>query len=224
MRILLVEDNRPLAEWLARTLRQGKYCVDCVYNGADADHVLRTQSYELVILDLALPKLAGHEVLKRVRDRGNNVPVLVLTATNTIQDRVLELDHGADDYMIKPFDVSELEARIRVLLRRASQHKNPVFRCGLLTYDSNSRVFSIGDTVLSLTPREHAVLEVLITKMGKTVSKLALAESLFAMDEEVSPESMEVYVHRLRKKLEQGGASIITLRGLGYLLKERHGS
>ena len=222
MRILLVEDNRTLAEWLARTLRKDKYVVECVHNGNDADHLLRTQTYDLIILDLSLPKMDGREVLKRLRGRNNNVPVLILTATNTIEGRVVGLDHGADDYVAKPFDIAELEARIRALMRRTGQSKNPVLRCGSLHYDSNSRIFSLGDHALSLTPREHAVLEALTMKMGKTVSKQSLADSLFTIDDNVSPDVIESSVHRLRKKLEPGDVAIVTLRGLGYLLKQRH--
>lgn len=223
MRILLVEDNQQLADWLARILRKSRYTVDCVHNGVDADHLLYTQPYELVILDLSLPKLSGREVLKRLRARGNNVPVLVLTVNNTAEGRIGTLDTGADDYVAKPFEVGELEARIRALLRRNGQSKNPVLQCGLLTYDTNSRIFSLRSAVLQLTPREHAVLVALMTKMGKTVSKQSLAAGLFGIDENVASEAIEVYVHRLRRKLEPGGAAIITLRGLGYLLKEIHG-
>jgi two-component system response regulator TctD len=222
MRILLVEDNRPLSEWLALTLHRENYTVDCVYDGEDADHLLLTQQYDLVILDIALPKLNGDKVLQRLRARNNNVPVLILTANNSVEGRVGGLNTGADDYMAKPFDVSELEARIRALLRRSSQHPNPILQCGSLSYDSNSRIFTLGGQQLSLTRREQAVLETLIVKMGKTVSKQALAESLFAMAEEASPDAIEVYIHRLRKKLEHGDAAIITLRGLGYLLKQHN--
>lgn len=222
MRILLVEDNRPLSEWLALTLHRENYTVDCVYNGEDADHLLLTQLYDLVILDISLPRLNGDKVLQRLRARNNNVPVLILTANNSVEGRVGGLNTGADDYMAKPFDVSELEARIRALLRRSSQHTNPILQCGSLVYDSNSRLFTLGNNQLSLTRREQAVLETLIVKMGKTVSKQALAESLFAMAEEASPDAIEVYIHRLRKKLEGGDAAIITLRGLGYLLKQHN--
>jgi len=222
MRILLVEDNRPLAEWLARTLRKSKYTVDSVHDGADADHLLITQSYALVILDLSLPKLDGRQVLKRLRARGSNVPVLILTVHNNAEDRVVGLDAGADDYVAKPFDVGELEARIRALLRRDGQQKNPILHCGALAYDTNSRVFSLNDGVLQLTPRERGVLEALILRMGKTVSKQSLADNLFGMGEDVAADAIEVYVHRVRKKIEPSSASIITLRGLGYLLKQRH--
>ena len=223
MRILLVEDNRLLAEWLARTLHHSKYSVDCAYDGAQADHLLHMQSYSLVILDLGLPRLSGHEVLRRLRARGNDVPVLILTANNSVDGRIIALDTGADDYVSKPFNVNELEARVRALLRRTAAHRNPIVQCGSLTYDSNARTFLLNEAELSLTPREHAVLETLIMKLGKTVSKNDLADSLFA-SHDVSPDAIEVYIHRLRRKLEPGDASIITLRGLGYLLKQRHGA
>ncbi len=222
MRILLVEDHRPLSEWLALTLHRENYTVDCVYNGEDADHLLLTQQYDLVILDISLPKMNGEKVLQRLRARNNNVPVLILTANNSVQGRVSGLNTGADDYMAKPFDVSELEARIRALIRRSSQNANPILQCGTLVYDSNSRIFTLDGKQLSFTRREHAVLETLISKTGKTVSKQALAESLFAMADEASPDAIEVYIHRLRKKLEHGDAAIITLRGLGYLLKQHN--
>jgi two-component system, OmpR family, response regulator TctD len=222
VRILLVEDNRSLSEWLARALGDSHYCVDCAHDGAEADHLLYTQVYSLVILDLSLPKLNGQEVLRRLRARGSNVPVLILTADNTAEGRVSSLDTGADDYVSKPFNVAELEARIRALLRRASQHSNPAWQCGRLLYDGNTRIFTLDNVVLSLTPREHDVLETLITNVDKTVSKAALANNLSAINEEVTGDAIEVYIHRLRKKLESGDASIITLRGLGYLLKQRH--
>jgi two-component system response regulator TctD len=222
MRLLLVEDNASLSEWLARSLRRNRFAVDCAVNGADADHLLHTQAYDLVVLDLSLPKLGGHEVLRRLRARGSNVPVLILTATNTVEGRIQGLNGGADDYMAKPFDVQELDARIRAILRRAAQNRNPLLECGGLRYDSNTRLFSIGERPLGLPPREHAVLEALMVKQGKTVSKQAIADGLFAMDDGADPDTVEIYVSRLRKKLEASDAAIFTLRGLGYLLKQRH--
>ncbi len=221
MRILLVEDNRQLSDWLSRTLVKERCVVECAFDGDDANYRLQTQTYDLVVLDLGLPGLGGEEVLRRLRSRDNNVPVLILTASNSLQARVGGLDAGADDYMAKPFDVSELEARIRMLLRRSVNHKNPVLRCGGLAFDSNTRIFSCGGKALSLTPREHSVLEVLLMKLGKTVSKQVLAESLFTVDDNTSSDAIEIYVHRLRKKLEACNVSIITLRGLGYLLQQR---
>jgi len=220
MRILLVEDNKVLADWLSRTLRKQLYAVDCVENGADADFVLRTEAYDLVLLDLALPKLGGHEVLRRLR--GNATPVLVLTADNTTRSRVTELDHGADDYVAKPFDVEELEARIRVLLRRSAHVSNPHIACGDLVYLGGSREFTLAGKPLVLTPRERTVLEVLILKMGATVSKSVLGQSLPSVEDGVSADAIEIYVHRLRKKLEGSDATIVTLRGLGYLLRQVH--
>ena len=222
MKILLVEDNRQLSEWLTRTLRADHYTVDPCTNGDEADQLLLTETYELVVLDLALPGLDGREVLRRLRGRHNPVPVLILTAFSGIRERVEGLDIGADDYMAKPFEVNELEARIRALLRRANQAKNPVLTCGGLTYDSNARTFSTGGAEITLTPREHAVLELLMVKSGRTVSKQSLAESLFSLDHEVSPDAIEIYVHRVRRKLEPSGAVIVTLRGLGYLLRPRY--
>jgi two-component system response regulator TctD len=175
-----------------------------------------------VILDLTLPKMDGQEVLRRLRARGNRTPVLVLTADNTTHSRVSELDHGADDYVAKPFEVEELEARIRVLLRRSSHVAQPLVDCGDLVYDSNSHQFTLAGQPLSLTPRERAVLEVLALKMGSTVSKPALAQSLFSLDEGISVDAIEIYVHRLRKKLEGSDATIVTLRGLGYVLRQVH--
>ena len=221
MRLLVVEDNLSLADWLSRALRKNRYTVDCAHDGAEADHLLRTQGYDLVILDLSLPKLDGREVLRRLRARGSNVPVLILTASNTLQGRIQGLNQGADDYVPKPFDVSELDARIRAILRRANQSANPILECGRLRYDSNTRLFWICESALPLPPREHAVLETLMLKQGKTVSKQAIASSLFAATETTDPDAIEIYVSRLRKKLEPSDAALVTLRGLGYLLKPR---
>ncbi|MDP9043505.1 MAG: response regulator [Pseudomonadota bacterium] len=222
MRILLVEDNKQLAEWLGRTLRKENYSLDWIDNGADADFVLRSETFDLVILDLALPRLSGQEVLRRFRARNQRTPVMVLTADNSITSRVSELDQGADDYMAKPFDVDELEARIRVLLRRSSQVASPVIVCGDLTLDTNTREFALAGRRLALTPRERAVLEALAMKLGTAVSKGSLAQSLSSIDEVISAEAVELYVHRVRRKLEGSAAIIVTLRGLGYLLRQVH--
>jgi two-component system response regulator TctD len=220
MRILVVEDNAELAQWLARTLRLEQYTVDCIDNGADADFALKSEKYNLIILDLALPKMDGKEVLRRLRARQDATPVLVLTANNSMQSRVRELDGGADDYMAKPFDIDELEARIRVLLRRSSGQASPTLVCGDLSYNTNTREFRISGLPLELTPRERAVLDALVRQVGTTVTKHALAQSLFSLNDEVSKDAIEIYVHRLRKKLEHSSAKIMTLRGLGYLLRQ----
>ncbi|MBV8124962.1 MAG: response regulator [Paucibacter sp.] len=219
MRILLVEDNKTLSDWLGRTLRR-QYIVDCLENGADADYVLKRERYDLVILDLALPQLDGHQVLQRIRQRQDPTPVIILTANTSLDSRVSELDNGADDYLAKPFAVEELEARIRVLLRRSSQGPSPRIHCGALEFDTNTREFHLHGEELVLTPRERMVLENLIMKVGTTLSKAALAQSLVTLNEDVSTDSIEIYVHRLRKKLEGSDATIVTLRGLGYLLRQ----
>jgi two-component system response regulator TctD len=224
MRLLLVEDSLPLSDWLAKTLRKDHYVVDCVHDGEDADLALRTQHYSLVILDLSLPGMSGIEVLRRLRARGSTVPVLILTANDTVPGRVSGLDSGADDYLAKPFDLSELEARIRAQLRRSENRKNPVMTLGLLAFDSNMRQFTLDGAPLALTPREHAVLEMLIQRAGKPVPKKALAESVFGFEDEANPNAIEIYVHRVRKKLEGKDVGITTLRGLGYVLTKRNGA
>jgi two-component system, OmpR family, response regulator TctD len=220
MRILVVEDNVELAQWLVRTLRKEQYTVDWIDNGSDADFALQSEHYSLIILDLELPKLGGKEVLRRLRARQNQTPVLVLTANNTIRSRVSELDQGADDYVAKPFEIEELEARIRVLIRRSSGQSTPLLTCGDLSYSTNTREFQIAQASLTLTPRERAVLEVLIRNAETTVTKHTLAQNLFSLDEDASTDAIEIYVHRLRKKLEHSSAKVITLRGLGYLLRK----
>ena len=220
MRILVVEDNIELAQWLGRTLRKERYAVDAINNGLDADFALKTEKYNLIILDLGLPKLDGKEVLRRLRERHDTTPVLILTANNTMQSRVQELDQGADDYIAKPFDIEELEARIRALLRRSSGQANPAMECGDLGYNANTQEFQIAGKPLSLTPRERALLEMLVLKSGTVVSKHTLAQGLFTLDDNMSTDAIEIYVHRLRKKLEQSTAKIMTLRGLGYLIRQ----
>lgn len=219
MRLLLVEDDRELADWLAKTLRQSQYAVDVAHDGEDAELALKTGEYALVVLDLSLPRRNGLDVLKRLRGRGDAVPVIVLTANASLDGRVTGLNHGADDYLAKPFEVEELEARIRANLRRANFQTHPRIVCGDLALDSNTRLFSLGGAGLALTPREHAVLEQLILKAGRTVSKAQLSAAIYDFDDDADASAIEIYVHRLRKKLEGARAQIVTLRGLGYLLR-----
>lgn len=218
MKLLLIEDNRDLSAWLTRLLNQSGYAVEQAFSGEAGDTLLRTQTYDAVLLDLTLPLLSGQTLLRRLRGQDNGVPVLIISAQDTLQDIVEHLNLGADDYLAKPFDIQELEARLRCLLRRASGKASPVFNCGALSYDSNSKMFRIRDQPLVLTPREHAVLEALLRRAGKTVNKTELADNLVTLNDMVTPKALEVYVVRLRKKLEGSGAEIITLRGLGYLL------
>ncbi|MGE5947010.1 MAG: response regulator [Betaproteobacteria bacterium] len=218
MRILIAEDDAIIADGLARSLRQGGYAVDWAPNGHDADAALTTVSYDLLILDLGLPRVPGLEVLKRLRGRGSQVPVLILTALDGTGDRVKGLDLGADDYMAKPFELAELEARVRALTRR-SAGVMPTIQCGALVYDQVGRSAQIHGQSLDLSAREIGLLEVLITRMGRLVSKDQLVDQLCGWGEEVSHNAIEVYVHRLRKKLESGGVKITTVRGLGYCLE-----
>jgi len=224
MRILLVEDHAELSRWLTKALRDARLSVECAMNGADADALLHTQEYALVILDLTLPKMDGLEVLKRLRARGSKTPVLVLTARGGLTDRVQGLNLGADDYLPKPFELAELEARVKALLRRSQGNEAVTLNCGALSFDTVSRMFTYGGMPLALTPREHAVLEVLLTRAGRAVSKEKLFDDVFALDDEANIDAIEIYIHRLRKKLERaepGRVAITTLRGLGYLLEEK---
>ena len=223
MRILLVEDNRSLANWTAKALRHSGMVVDCVDDGMAADQLLSTAgSYDVVLLDLTLPRLDGLGVLRKLRARGSQLPVLILTVKNHIEDRVQGLDAGADDYLPKPYALSELEARIRALGRRAHGATRNETTVGQLTYDAVGRQFRVSGAPLELTRRERAVLELLIERAGVPVSKQVLSDRIVDLDNAVSIEAIEVYIHRLRKKLEGSGASIRTLRGLGYMLEASH--
>jgi two-component system OmpR family response regulator len=222
MRILIAEDDTIIADGLSRSLRQGGYAVDWAPNGVEAESALMTAAYDLLILDLGLPKLSGLDVLKHLRARGAQLPVLILTALDGTGDRVKGLDLGADDYMVKPFELAELEARVRALTRR-SAGTTPTILCGLLSYDQVGRVAQIQGQALDLSAREIGLLEVLLTRMGRLVSKDQLVDHLCGWGEEVSHNAIEVYVHRLRKKLEPGGVKIATVRGLGYCLERPQG-
>jgi two-component system, OmpR family, response regulator TctD len=219
VRVLLVEDNRSLAEWTAKALRHGGMIVDCMHDGMAADQVLSTETYDVVLLDLTLPRMDGLVVLRNLRARGSRVPVLVLTVKSHIEDRVHGLDAGADDYLAKPYALSELEARIRALVRRAQGVARNEVRTGALSYELAGRTFRIAGEPLELTPRERAVLEMLVTRTGTPISKKALSDHIVGLDNSVSIEAIEVYIHRLRKKLEPSGVQIRTLRGLGYILE-----
>ena len=227
MRILLVEDHVELSHWLSKALRDAKLTVECATNGADADALLHTQDYALVILDLTLPKMDGLDVLRRLRARASprgKTPVLILTARGGLEDRVQGLNQGADDYLAKPFELSELEARVKALLRRSVGNEALVHQCGALSFDTVTRMFTYGGEPLALTPREHAVLEALIARPGRAVSKEKLFDEVFALDDDANIDAIELYIHRVRKKLDRrpdGGAAIVTLRGIGYLLQPR---
>jgi two-component system OmpR family response regulator len=220
MRILVAEDDAILAEGVTCTLRQSGYAVDWVKNGAEADCALEAEDFDLLILDLGLPKKSGLDVLKRLRARQSRVPVLILTALDGVNDRVRGLDAGADDYLAKPFDLSELEARVRALVRRGMAGGPTLLRHGALSYDQVGRVAQLNGETLELSAREVSLLEIFLQRAGRLVSKDQLVSHLCEWGEEVSPNAIEVYVHRLRKKLEPGGVRIVTVRGLGYSLEK----
>ncbi|MFM1988276.1 MAG: hypothetical protein RJA99_1233 [Pseudomonadota bacterium] len=219
MRVLLAEDDSVLADGLCRSLRKSGYAVDWVSSGSEADAALAAQPYDLLILDLGLPKLSGMEVLKRLRGRESGVPVLILTAADSVEQRVRGLDLGADDFMAKPFALSELEARVRALVRRANGAGSNLVRLGDLVFDQSGRTATLHGQSLELSARETGLLEVLLSRVGRLVSKEQIVDHLCEWGDEVSHNAIEVYMHRLRKKLEGAGIRIATVRGLGYCLE-----
>jgi len=219
MRILIAEDDTVLAEGLCRSLRQAGYAVDHVASGTEADSALALHEFDLLILDLGLPRLSGMDVLKKLRTRDAKLPVLILTAADSVEQRVRGLDLGADDFMAKPFALTELEARVRALVRRSMGAGTTVVRHGPLAYDQLGRTASLNGQPLELSAREVGLLEILLQRAGRLVSKEQIVTHLCEWGEEVSHNAVEVYMHRLRKKLEGGGVRIATVRGLGYCLE-----
>ncbi|TCL69658.1 response regulator transcription factor [Rhizobium sp. BK251] len=218
MRILLVEDNIALADGLSAILRGTGHAVDVVHDGASANAVIGAESFDLVILDLNLPEMDGLDVLRAMRSRGSRAAVLILTARGTPEERVKGLDLGADDYLIKPFDISEFEARVRVLLRRQAGIHSATVSFGAVSLDLTSRTFAAGTTPLDIPARELSLLEVLFMRAGKVVAKEAIIQSLAAFDDDLSSNAIEQYVSRLRKRLSPHGLTVKTARGIGYYL------
>ncbi len=221
MRILIVEDDAVLADGLIRVFRQAGYAVDHAADGEQARLLLRDTPYQLVLLDIGLPKLSGLEVLRWLRGVKNAVPVLILTAFDAVEDRVRGLDYGADDYITKPFNLSELEARVRALIRRSQYGGQPQLQLGRLSFDQHGRQAYVDDKPFELSARESSILEILMLKTGRVVLKDQLLERVYGWDEEVSMNAIEVCMHRLRKKLEDIDIHIRTIRGLGYLIEVR---
>jgi two-component system OmpR family response regulator len=220
MRVLLVEDDPVLADGLMRILRKSGYVVMYEGNGQRADQLLTEQQFDLVILDLGLPDMDGAEILRHLRQRNVQVPVLILTARDKVEDRVQGLDLGADDYLTKPFDLPELEARIRSLLRRGQSASSAQLQVGDLCLDTVGHRATSHGIPLDLSSRELGILEILMLRAGRVVSKEQLSEQLSELHEEMTGNALQVYVHRLRKKLEVGNINIRTMRGLGYLLEK----
>jgi two-component system, OmpR family, response regulator len=219
LRILVTEDDAALAEALKFSLTQSGHAVDWVPNGAAADEALKDGVFGLLILDLGLPKLDGFEVLRRLRRRNTSLPVLILSGREKPEEKVMGLDLGADDYLVKPFSLNELQARVRALLRRAQQGGVPptILYAGL-EFDTVGRSVSIQGKALSLSVHEVGVLEVLLHRFGRVVSKEQMVEQMYTYDRGVSHNAIEVYIHRLRKKIAGAGVTVRTLYGQGYLL------
>lgn len=218
MHILLVEDEQELAAWLTRALTESGFQVDHAGDAAGAERAMAATQYEAIVLDLRLPDRDGLSVLGGIRQRNDRTPVLILTAQGSLSDRVRGLHLGADDFLGKPFALSELEARLKALVRRSHGGAYPRLRCGSLTYNSESRIFTLAGKPLPLSRREHAALDVLMQNSGRPVERGELFAQVFQQAQEAGQEAIEVVVHRLRKKLGDA-VRIITVRGLGYMLE-----
>ncbi len=219
MRILIVEDDHMLAEAIARGLRQSAHSVQRASTGPEADRVLAASEFDLVLLDLGLPQLDGFEVLKRLRGRRSRVPVLVLTVRDSVDDRVAGLDLGADDYLTKPFELVELEARVRALIRRANAGASAQLVHGPLRLDTVGRRLYRDEQPVELSARELSVMELLMLREGRVVTKQQIIDHLYGWDDTNTSNSIEVFVYRLRRKLEGSGVDIRTIRGMGYLIE-----
>lgn len=221
MRVLLIEDEAEMAAWLQRALKQSGFVPDHAPDARTAEALLAVgKAYDAVVLDLGLPDKHGFSVLSALRDAGNPVPVLVLTAQGSLPDRVRGLNLGADDFMAKPFAIEELEARLTALVRRSHGHQHPKLQCASLSYDSESHAFTLAGELLQLTPREHAALTALLMRAGSPVGKSQLSDKVFPQDSSVGPDAIELVLHRLRRKLADSDVNIITVRGLGYMLEQ----
>lgn len=216
MRILLVEDDPQLGDGLTVGLRQMGYAVDWLRDGGSADAALLSEDYGVVILDLGLPRLSGMDVLRQVRRRGQALPVLILTARDALDDKIAGLDGGADDFLVKPIALEELDARIRALTRRAAGRAQPVIRHGRLTLDPASHTLLDGDQPVALSAREFAILQTLLENAGRVLTRSQLESAIYGWRDEPESNAVEVHVHHLRRKL---GADLIrTLRGVGYTI------
>lgn len=216
MRVLLVEDDTMIGETAQQALKDATYAVDWVRDGADALAALATQTYDVVLLDLGLPKKDGLEVLRNIRSKDNPVPVLVVTARDGLQDRIAGLDAGADDYVLKPFEMTELLARMRAVVRRKGGQAMPLLSNGSLTLDPATREVNTGDAVVRLSAREFSLLQALMVRPGAILSRAELEDRLYGWGEEVESNAVEFLIHALRKKL--GNAAIKNVRGVGWMV------
>ncbi|MBU3078232.1 response regulator [Sphingomonas quercus] len=219
MRVMIVEDDPRLAHGMEALLNAAGFSVDILSSGEEALHIAESVPYAAIILDLGLPDLDGLEVLQQLRRRSVSTPILISTARDSLADRVDGLDKGADDYLAKPFHLRELESRVRALARRGQGTPDPVLKVGSLTLDRSSRTVCLNEITLELRRRELAVLETLMGRPGKIVTKERLAAEVFNFNDAVAPNALEVYVARLRRKLIPDGPVIRTVRGLGYMIE-----
>ena len=227
MRILIVEDDRMINDIIARTLRKENYSVDSCFDGQEALDYIFSAEYDVLILDIMLPKLDGFEVLKRMRNKGIQTPVLFLTARESVQDRVKGLDYGADDYLVKPFDFEELLARIRVILRKNSIKSDSVgniFKIANLTVDCNEHTVFRDEKRIKLSPKEFSILEYMIRNKKRVISKDKIEQHIYDFDSEINSNVIEVHIRLLRKKIDTDFTPklIHTIRGVGYVLKEEN--
>jgi len=220
VRLLIVEDDALLADGLARTLRRSGHTADCVTSAERALLALEHDAFDVVLLDLGLPGSDGFELLARLRRGGNTVPVIVISARDALGDRVRGLDLGADDYLVKPFELEELEARVRALIRRRATPVTPQLAFGRLTLDLVAREARVDGERVELTPREWAIMELFVTQPGVALAKERMVQSLSSWDDALSANAVEVYVSRLRAKFEPAGLRIRTVRGYGYMLED----
>lgn len=220
MRVLLVEDDKALADGLMRTLRENGYAVDHAPDGELALRASAEEHYDLIVLDVSLPGIDGFEVLRQLRRNQHQGSILMLTARDAEQDRIKGLDLGADDYVTKPFSLPEFEARVRALIRRNRNERSPQLQIGRLSVDTVSRRACVGEEELELTPREWGVLEYLLTRAGQVVSKEQMLQALCSWDDSLTHNAIEVYISRLRAKLQSAGIRIRTVRGFGYVVEE----
>jgi DNA-binding response OmpR family regulator len=221
VRILIIEDDISLVAGLKKALAPTGIAIDHEASGLGGVEIAPSEAYSLIVLDLALPDISGDEVLRRLRSKGSDIPILILTAQGAVAEKVKCLNLGADDYLTKPFDLSEFEARVKALARRGKGRPVPALKCGTLVFETSTLTATLHDLPLPLRRREAAVLAILMSQAGKLVRKERLISEVFGFDEPVAPNAIELYIARLRQKLGAGGPTIRTVRGLGYLMEER---
>lgn len=219
MHILLAEDEHALGEWLSKALEQSGHRVDWRDDGRLVERALAETDYDALVLDLGLPGRSGTDILQRLREQDKRLPVLVLTARDSLTERVNTLNQGADDFLAKPFALAELEARLTALVRRARGSEHPRLACGPLAFDTVTKQFTLAGDLVQLSPREHALLKALILRSGEPLTRQQVMDRIFSDEADVQASALDMLLHRLRKRLEHSGVRIHTYRGLGYALE-----